>query len=461
MTTKAYKQTSSLQSRPAGKSRTMFTLLAWLAISPMLTSCVGTASSIIPPQPTQKDAWLSFKFQSSLGTPGCGTYQNQTCGLTDDAEAAAYYNGPGIANRAITCNQGVCNYTFQDWLTANGFAAATQVAKAIYFNKLDLQFGREMNCWQNGQTVACYVVNYGPKPTDATWPDRITALDDAKNHTHPPFATVAMVYNPAITTNPVSFYVFNNGGSQSPLDPATVPLVTQAALDTEGGKTVPRMCMGCHGGSYIHSDATTNPPTPASVLGAQFLPFDVISFGLDSDTTVQQAFLDLNAFVLATKPNQAIVEFVNGTYPGLTGGVTQPFAQSITGTPTVDFIPANWNRNVLYDGTTPTSNQSQTVATLYSTLVRNYCRMCHLAQPRDFATYDVGPGNFKSDSGLIEAYTCVDGDMPHMEVPFGPQNVQNLSHASIGLWNEVDSQAREALHNFLQSINQNTKCGAN
>jgi hypothetical protein len=415
--------------------------LAWLAIAPLLTSCVGTVISPVPPAPTRQDAWLSFKFFSGLGGPGCGKYDpnNDPCGLTNQTEAVAYYNALGIANPAA--------YKFIDWLKANGAlnVPQNQIASAIYFNKLDLQFGREMHCWQNGQTVACYVVNYGPPPSlqDGTpnpaWPNRPQALDDANNRRNP-FATVAMVYDPSNKANTVSFYVFNNI-LETNNDPTTAPLSNVAALDTEGAKTVPRMCMGCHGGSY---DTTTH-----SVAGAQFLPFDVVSFALDASTSAQQAFLDLNAFVLLTKPNPPIVDFINGTYE-FVGPVGPPFTQQVANKTILDFVPTNWQLD-------------NTRAALYGSTVRTYCRMCHLAQAVGFGTYDgVGDtGSFSSRAALIENYVCSNGDMPHMEVPFGDPTNANLSHAGIGFWLDVDPQARKDLHDFLQSMNGRTACPAN
>lgn len=439
------------QSKNADRFKRFLASFAWLALAPLLTSCVGNIISPIPTPvpsaPKQQDAWLSFKFQSPNGAPGCGSYQNETCGLKDDVQAFAYYLAPGVLDRTsanLLCpgvTDQVCNYTLQDWLNFTGFATASKVVRGVYFNKLDLQFGRDMNCWQNGQTIACYVTNYGPPPANPTWPNRAQALDDAFNHTHPPFATVAMLYNAANAGNQVSFYVFNHDKASNPFDPATVPLVLEAALDNEGGKTVPRMCMGCHGGSYTQADVTHT----AAVNGAQFLPFDVVSFGLEASNSQQQAFLDLNAFVLATKPNQAIVDFVNGTYKDL-GGVGAPFTQDVTKTNIYDFVPDTWKSD-------------NTRAALYASNVRTYCRMCHLAQSRDFATFD----NFAGDAGLIEAYVCGNGDMPHMEVPFGPQTNTNLSQQGIGLWLDVDPQARKDLHDFLVSVNPNgqTACPPN
>ena len=64
----------------------------------------------------------------------------------------------------------------------------------------------------------------------------------------------------ANNANAVGFYVFDDQGGLRP----------SAALDGEGNKSVPRMCMACHGGTY---DANTH-----SVTGASFLPFDAFYF---------------------------------------------------------------------------------------------------------------------------------------------------------------------------------------
>jgi hypothetical protein len=429
------------------RSNCVLTTFAWIALSPLLTSCVGTVSSIVPKAPAQQDAWLSFKFQSPNGLPGCGNYSTCT-ELVNNAEATAYYNALGIANPST--------YKFSDWLTLAGFTGANsnQIAHAIYANKLDLQFGRDMYCVQKGQTIACYVVNYGPAPfvngaENPLWPDLSQALDDAHNHTHPPFATVAMIYDPANTNNTVSFYVFANGAASDPFDPTTVPLVLQAALDAEGGKTVPRMCMSCHGGAYTKS--TSN--SAAQVHGAAFLPFDVFSFGLAANDQGQLDFLNLNAFVLATNPPPAIAEFINGTYADYTaGGLGAPFSKTQVGT-VVDFIPkTGW-----HDATDP-SDPNIKPAAIYGSVVRQYCRMCHLAQSQDFSTYT----KFRNSAALIEDYACSIGDMPHMEVPFGSQTNKLLQNGGVGFWLDPDPQARLDLHNFLSSVLQQTStCATN
>src|SRR5262249_22445110 len=64
----------------------------------------------------------------------------------------------------------------------------------------------------------------------------------------------------------VRFYVYAPSAS----NPNEEDLALAAALDREGFKSVPQMCMACHGGDY---DTQTH-----EAQGASFLPFDVFSF---------------------------------------------------------------------------------------------------------------------------------------------------------------------------------------
>ena len=112
-------------------------------------------------------------------------------------------------------------------------------------------------------------------------------------------ATVAMVYsgtsdnsnNPP--ANNITFYVYDLNGNLSP----------SATLDDEGPKSVPRMCMACHGGRYTPHSGTS----AATVKGASFLPFDVLSFYYSSAfnkqygvNPQQEAFRMLNLLVKTT-----------------------------------------------------------------------------------------------------------------------------------------------------------------
>ena len=224
-------------------------------------------------------------------------------------------------------------------------------------------------------------------------------------------ATVAMVYNGTPNTsstlppNNVTFYVYDLNGI----------LDLSAALDDEGPKSVPRMCMACHGGSYTPHSGTS----AATVKGASFLPFDVLSFYYSSAfnkqygvNPQQEAFRMLNLLVKTTNGgnqpqtgNQtAIVDFINGMYcpdpnnGGVLSNCSTPVENSGSTASDV-YFPSNWIGS---------ANQK-----LYSDVVKPYCRMCHLAQPVTFfQATDFSPL-------FVPSLLCTQNDMPHAEVPFG------------------------------------------
>jgi len=287
-----------------------FATLAWIALAPFLTSCIGIVSG--PPAPSVPDhtnAWLSYKYSRN-----CGSYANCAAIIDDTAEAGNYYQAIGATAFP----------TLAAWKTFYGFPAGSNPpAHAIYANQGDLQLGRDMNCVQNAANIACYVSNYGPPPADCSpdnsnaancpWPNLDVAISQAisgNNNGNPsgnpvPFATVAMVFTrnsgQPNNQNNVTFYVFA-GANQT--------LAPDAKLDGEGAKSVPRMCMACHGGRY---DTNSH-----AALGASFLPFDAFyfkfskqtGFGLDDQ---QEGFRNLNM----------LVEAVSGTYPIAASGAAR------------------------------------------------------------------------------------------------------------------------------------------
>jgi hypothetical protein len=395
-------------------------MIAIIAFCAMLSGCNQ------PSAPSHNDAWLSFKYGFN-----CGTYFNDpgdlngqtaqlsaSCpGLSDFVDTQKYYNGIGAPS------------TFAAWQSTYGFPPTGLNAEAIYGNVLDLEFGRDMHCSQTGQQIGCYVTNYGSPAADCLfvahclWPDLETAVNDAIAQSnvppHAPFATVAMVFNgtPNSNTSPpannITFYVYDAMGN----------LQNFAALDNEGAKSVPRMCMACHGGNYTaHSDTA-----PASVTGTSFLPFDAPSFyyskanrtkGLDQQ---QESFRILNLLVKTanggdqppaqTPQQQAIVDFINGLYcPDLTNGgalnpcpspVSQTNSKAVTG-----YFPTGW-----------VSNQKA-----YSEVMRPYCRMCHIAQSQPFFS-----SSALAADRLLKGFVCTLRDMPHAEVPFGGGTNSNLN----------------------------------
>jgi hypothetical protein len=422
------------QSSAHKRRKKVLTTLAWLALAPLLTNC-GTSSAPGPPKNSPTDAWLSFKVSHN-----CGAYASCT-GLKDFddtnglSEASKYYCSLGIA--PTDCANNVApQYLFSKWKSDNGFPATGHPpAHAFYANKGDLQLGRDMNCMQNGQNVACYVTNYGQPPFDAVnkvpnpaWPDLDGAVVDAFYQNNP-FATVAMVYNPNGFPNgdKVAFYVFANNGK-----PAEGALVNNAALDTDGPKSVPRMCMACHGGTYNQNTAAAA-PFNSSAPGINFLFFDIYFFhyveGMDITPdlpAVQEGFRQLNYLVSLTHPNpmpgnadSAILQAINDEYPN---GFSTPGNTAPADPP----VPTGW------------TSQPH----LYTTVFRPYCRSCHLAES-NFTFSNVS--DFASDATLIQSFVCTGNhDMPHAQVPFGLQS----SSTTYGLWWDV--QALTDLTSFLK-----------
>jgi len=321
-------------------------------------------------------------------------------GVGTDAETIAYYNTiAGVTIDPITnaCTPppapapNKCDLTgFQ---TANGFAtdyATTFVPAAgeivtYFYNAGDLGLGREMHCKTTGANLACYVTNYGVAFPPAAEP--VGALASALGHVGP-IASVAMEYDTAVPVNErVRFYVYPAGGT----------LALKAALDSEGPKNVPQLCIACHGGNY---DVGTH-----KALGSAFREFDVHSYLYDATTWTlsnqQENFRRLNEMVYATAPNNAtntndpIRTLIDRLYDTC-GGVHTGGCQADTSD-----APFAWSA--------PGHDVN-----LYNTIIKPYCRACHVAQPSylDWTS----PTNFTSP--FLENPVCINHDMPHGEVPF-------------------------------------------
>ena len=286
-------------------------------------------------------------------------------GAGSTAEAGEYYAQIGAP------------VTFADWY-AQYFPNTGQVASANYYNAGDLGFGREMHCRQSGVIVACYVANHGLGA--AAPPD--LAVQDAVDNTRL-LPTVAMVYDFNLDGQPndVKFYVYAPDGSR----------LNQVALDSEGAKNVPNLCLACHGGSYNSSNAG---PNPNSVTGANFLPWDLDSFVYSNSPGQTKAaqleqFRILNSFVLFTNPNPKITQLIDGWYGG-PGGVANPSALYND-----SYIPPGWD-------VSPDSRE------LYVKVIKHYCRGCHMAQTTNLE----GPADLSSAFyPVFEA-----NDMPHAQV---------------------------------------------
>jgi hypothetical protein len=231
---------------------------------------------------------------SGLAGTGNATKLNGSWPIASTASSGTVVNvqsTTGLGAITVTGSTGVLSEaagplnTRSGWKTKYGFTASSAPAAgqqcaqpnsgeacAIYFNNGDLKFGRDMHCLvfntSTGAT-ACYVSNFG----DAGHDDAPTAVASAlayeaaaqstSSSVTQPTATVTMTYDP-VSSDPISgvqFWAYGSNGAS----------LTSATLDSQLGKPIPAICLGCHQGSY-----SVGPGNLA--VGAQLLPFDMDSF---------------------------------------------------------------------------------------------------------------------------------------------------------------------------------------
>ena len=253
-----------------------------------------------------------------------------------------------------------------------------------------------MECYMRPRgKIACAVRNYGdpgqrvPGPGDAAGP----ALDATiRNDVRGQVAIVAMEYDPSMPSNKTRFYVFNELGHR----------LTAAALDSEGAKEVPGVCIACHGGRF---DPATN-----TVVGAKFLPFDLDNFKFSTAPGWTRAdqedeFRKLNEIVYRSGANAATRELIEGWYDDGTG---QPDFSATGPAQKSDFVAAGWASN----------------ATVYKEVIKPYCRTCHVVfndtsspDALDFDdAQDLADAPGSSRYTQLTNYVCGSKIMPHAEV---------------------------------------------
>jgi hypothetical protein len=305
-------------------------------------------------------------------------------------------NGPGSQQESQRYYQAIGAIpdkdTFDKWKQRNLFDAAPlnhAELRSVYFNSVDLEFGRDMHCVEHkrdrfgtiglyprannlglaeGEVIvgaACWVANHGPEPGTTGFPNPTKALAEAGEGKNP-FAIVAMEWKAGAG---VKFYAFGRDGR----------LVTAAALDSEGPKFVPNACLACHGGLF-DSEA-------GQVHGAAFLPFDMSTFRLRPDDPrggyLPYDFAKLNALVANTREGRdAITEFIDGL--NREGD---------------HYVPASWAGK----------------EDVYRQVIKPYCRTCHLAVRPDVIA---SAQQFQAQAPRVQAVLCSIGSMPHAEVPF-------------------------------------------
>lgn len=306
----------------------------------------------------------------------------------DESTAQGYYTQiAGVKWSGQKCQGQKC--TLAGWKSANGFGSGTEV-RAVYYNEGELGLARDVHCRQvNPVKVACYVTNYGSSiPADP-----LTALSDASAGRNPRETLAIEAARSFAQEGDTGFFVYSAAAGN--------PLSTSVALDNEGEKYVPNVCLACHGGE--HSNQQNR------FVGGTMLPFDVFTFSILSRRGIsltgktfsfvrriggagdsyQETFRQLNGLVLdsrgrslhfggdpATPENPSptyefgdpIRELIVGWYSScnnLARPVNGSSLRQAQGCIADDgYLPSGW------------TDKPQ----LYQTVFRRYCRSCHNAQ---------------------------------------------------------------------------------
>lgn len=230
--------------------------------------------------------------------------------------------------------------TLLTWKQRWGLQTAGAGVHAVYINKADLGRERDMHGITTGLGTAFYVCNH--------------------SSTNDPALSNAINNNKLITCGAMEYSVTPGQNNNLPFtkfysfDPSGA-LMQSVNLDGRGEKFLPGSCVVCHGARHTFTRFEENGSTPPN-LRAQFLPFDLNNFTFSTNPLFSKAnqeakFRQLNQLVLDTKPTPAIVEYVKGSYPTPTSNFVE------------NFVPTGWGAK----------------ASLYNSLVKPYCRTCHLA----------------------------------------------------------------------------------
>ncbi len=318
---------------------------------------------------------------------------------------------------------------FAAWLAQAGFNPNAPAGVGInnitsvqtqYFNHNDLGFGRRMTMRKDANgNVYSFVTNF--LATDPCKDGKDAADAAVKNNDM--VATVAMSFEPLHTPpqagdppgKMTKFYVYGTAPANK-TNLSLALLQPAVALDANGAKQVPNLCVTCHGGQTInHAGPITgdeaslrfDPSNPLS--GSHFREFDLASFryptavAVNTTTHVPTAnsvlkkFRLLNTFVDQTNPSPAIAELIAGWKgPGVT------FKSA--------FTPAGW----LVAGGAPVVAKK-----LYGDVVAKACRTCHVAIGASSSIDWHNYSGFRNHRGSIFGLVCTSNSstpMPQAQV---------------------------------------------
>jgi hypothetical protein len=346
--------------------------------------------------------------------------------------ACQYYKAIGAVSNCGPAGELIGpSFNFDEWKRRNGLAVNPDVdgngtafdlidqvvnllthgeVSALYLNAVDLNLGRAMHGRRDQDRVAYYVCNY-------------MTIEDARLN-RGLLACVAMDYSavsPAVNNGLpfTKFYVFNKDGN----------LVPSVALDFQGPKFVPGLCVACHGGDNYPQDANSSARgvgfpedgTGTPDIGGHFLPFDLDNFEYSNSPRftrkAQEAqFRHLNQLIFDTNIKPVVEQLLKGWYP------------SGHGPQQSQFVPPGWDLN--QDPQDPSAQFSP--RELYLEVVKPSCRTCHIVMSdnlnwnryTNIATDDPRTppddtqGGFKDLAGTIQGAVCSGKNsyMPNAEV---------------------------------------------
>jgi hypothetical protein len=315
--------------------------------------------------------------------------------------------------------------TLDAFKARNGFGTGGNEVTVVIGDKRDLGYGRKITGRKNSDGTIAFIVdnfmvnNYGGY-TQSNGDAAI--LGEMKWH----IGTNAIEYSPGPggTVNFVKFYTFA---------PVTGQRVLAANLDGRGNKSLPTICINCHGGrgdaltplspvtnkklfpkvNYVASDARGDVGAKAHILEPNAFDFSTIS-GF-SRASLESKLKEINKMVLCTYPKPATE--TTGAFDGcrraanadeyqgtaaaqiknMYGGDDLPNATAET---TDTYVPGDW--------------EAYGQRNFYTATISNSCRVCHsvLGTGRqsdiDFQSFT----KFDSYSDRIKAHIVDRGNMP-------------------------------------------------
>jgi len=271
-----------------------------------------------------------------------------------------------------------------------------EVPEATFGDIADLYRGRRVGCVQRGNGSAASTFCWASTtPHSAmthfytppiTFPSTLDFL--IGKYAETAYDNVSVIVQTAQET---SFLVLQKGQVPCGIGAVVPPcfgLVGKAEvqLDSQGPRSLPHLCMACHGGRFD--------PATGKVTGATLLALDPAGFswGGVGRAREEERIRNINLAIF-TSPGIApgVLQYITDLYGG---------RQSVPGT-TVDDnrVPSGW----------------ATQPGLYQQIYRPFCASCHSAMTGslDFRSF----GDLQREKDRVKAAVC-GGTMPHAEVPF-------------------------------------------